>query len=74
MTCRRRGAQMLGWMDASLNVGQWDVIVANVGQHAAAGAEHWPVLPLPSPLLRTARAEKQAQHPRERAASRQSGG
>lgn len=34
---------MLGWMDASLNVGQWDVIVANVGQHAAAGAEHWPV-------------------------------
>ena len=32
---------MLGWLDALHTPDKWDVLVANVGHHAAAGAEHW---------------------------------
>lgn len=32
---------MLGWVDSVLDLSKWDVVVANFGQHCAAGAEHW---------------------------------
>lgn len=34
-------APFAGWMDALHEPARWDIIVANVGHHAAAGAEHW---------------------------------
>jgi hypothetical protein len=32
---------MLGWVDALHMPEKWDFLIANVGHHSAAGAEHW---------------------------------
>mmetsp|Transcript_41423 Transcript_41423/g.64670 ORF Transcript_41423/g.64670 Transcript_41423/m.64670 type:complete len:172 (+) Transcript_41423:346-861(+) len=34
---------MVGWLDSTIDMNSWDVIVLNFGQHSAAGAEHWTV-------------------------------